>query len=81
MLKCSTPYNRLTIHSHMPIPERVLKPRSVYEEDVRKWKQDNSQFRPMWLRAIDRFNIPYKALAYSTIIHILAIVGLIYLLS
>ena len=81
MLKCSTPYNHRTITISMPIPEKVLKPRSVYEEDVRKWKQDNSQFRPMWLRAIDRFNIPYKALAYSTIIHILAIVGLIYLLS
>ena len=65
----------------MPIPEKVLKPRSVYEEDVRKWKEENSQFRPVWLRTIDRFNIPYKALAYSTVIHILAVVGLIHLLS
>ena len=81
MLKCSMFIKAHTIHSHMPIPEKVLKPRSVYEEDVRKWKQDNSQFRPMWLRTIDRFNIPYKALAYSLIIHILAILGLVYLLS
>ena len=65
----------------MPIPEKVLKPRSVYEEDVRKWKEENSQFRPVWLRSIDRFNIPYKSLAYSVIIHILAVVGLIHLLS
>ena len=81
MLKCSMPYNRLTIHSHMPIPEQVRKPDSVIEEESRRWKQDNSQFRPMWLRHIDRFRIPYRALGYSLIVHILAIVGLVYLLS
>ena len=81
MLKCSMFINRLAIHSHMPIPERVRKPDSVIEEESRKWKQDNSQFRPMWLRAIDRFNIPYRALGYSLIVHILAVVGLVYLLS
>ena len=81
MLKCSMPISRLAIHSHMPIPERVRKPDSVIEEESRKWKQDTSTFRPMWLRSLDRFNIPYKALGYSLIVHILAIVGLVYLLS
>ena len=69
------------LNSHMPIPERVLKPRSVYEEDVRKWKEDNSQFRPAWQRHLQSVNIPWRSLAYSTIIHALAIVGVIALLT
>ena len=73
--------NHHTISIRMPIPERVLKPESVIREEEAGLKQDRSAFRPMWLRTIDRFNIPYKALAYSTIIHVLAIVGLIHLLS
>ena len=81
MLKCSMPYNHRTITIRMPIPEKVLKPDSVIEEESRKWKQDNSQFRPVWLRSLDRFNIPYRALGYSLIVHILAIVGLLALLS
>ena len=81
MLKCSMFINRRTITIRMPIPERVLKPRSVYEEDRRKWKADNSQFRPAWMQGMDRFNIPYRSLAYSLVIHILAILGLIHLLS
>ena len=81
MLKCSMSIRHRTITIRMPIPERVLKPRSVYEEDRRKWKADNSQFRPAWMQHMDRFNIPYRSLAYSSIIHVLAIIGLVYLLS
>ena len=81
MLKCSTVIRRLTIHSHMPIPERVRKPDSVIEAERQALKQDRSAFRPQWLQYMDRFNIPYRALAYSLVIHILAIVGLVYLLS
>ena len=44
-------------------------------------KSDQSTFRLMWLRNLDRFCIPYRSLAYSLVVHILAIVGLIYLLS
>ena len=81
MLKCSMFINHRTITIRMPIPERVRKPDSVIEAERQALKQDTSAFRPVWLRSLDRFNIPYKALAYSTVIHILAIVGLIHLLS
>ena len=81
MLKCSMSIRHRTITIRMPIPERVLKPASVIREEERKLKQDTSAFRPMWLRSLDRFNIPYKSLAYSLIVHILAIVGVVYLLS
>ena len=81
MLKCSMFINRLAIHSHMPIPERVLKPDSVIREEESKLKKDTSTFRPAWMQHRDRFNIPYRSLAYSLIIHILAVVGLVYLLS
>ena len=81
MLKCSTPYNRLTIHSHMPIPERVRKPDSVIAEEEARLKSDASAFRPAWMQHMDRFNIPYKALGYSIVIHLLAIYALVSLLS
>ena len=81
MLKCSMPYNHHTITIRMPIPEQVRKPDSVIEAERQALKQDQSAFRPMWLRSLDRFNIPYRALGYSVIVHILAIVGLVYLLS
>jgi len=81
MLKCSMVINRRTITIRMPIPEQVRKPASVIEEERQALKQDTTTFRPMWLRSLDRFNIPYRALAYSLIVHILAIVGLVYLLS
>jgi len=69
------------LNTHMPIPERVLKPKSVYEEDVRKWKEDNSEFQPAWRRHIDSHREHYTSVLYSIIIHALAIVGVIYLLS
>ena len=81
MLKCSTVLNHRTITIRMPIPEKVLKPDSVIEQERQALKQDTSAFRPIWLRSLDRFRIPYRALGYSIVIHILAIVGLIYLLS
>ena len=81
MLKCSMFINHRTITIRMPIPERVLKPDSVIREEERKLKQDRSAFRPAWIQHMDRFNIPYRSLAYSLVIHILAIVGVIYLLS
>ena len=74
MLKCSTPYRHHTIHSHMPTQRE-------YEQAKPEHKQDSSAFKLMWLRNLNRFNIPYKALGYSLIVHILAIVGLVYLLS
>ena len=81
MLKCSMPTKAHTIHSHMPIPEKGLKPDSVIAEEEAMLKKDRSSFRPAWMQSMDRFRIPYKSLAYRVIVHILAIVGLIYLLS
>ena len=81
MLKCSMPYNRRTITIRMPIPEKVLKPDSVIEQERQALKQDTSAFRPMWLRSLDRFRIPYRALGYSLVIHALAIYALVSLLS
>ena len=65
----------------MPIPEQVRKPDSVIEEERQALKQDTSTFRPAWMQHMDRFDIPYRSLAYSLIVHILAIVGLLALLS
>ena len=74
MLKCSTVIKAHTIHSHMPM-EREL------DSANPEHKQDTSSFKLMWLRNLNRFDIPYRSLAYSLVVHILAIVGLIYLLS
>ena len=81
MLKCSMSIRHRTITIRMPIPERVRKPDSVIAEEESKLKKDTSTFRPAWMQGMDRFNIPYRSLAYSSIIHILAIIGLVYLLS
>ena len=81
MLKCSMFIKTRTIAIRMPIPERVLKPDSVIREEESKLKKDTSTFRPAWMQGMDRFNIPYRSLAYSLVIHILAILGLIHLLS
>ena len=74
MLKCSTAIKAHTIHSHMPTERE-------YEQANPEHKQDSSQFRLMWLRNLNRFHIPYRSLAYSLVVHILAIVGLLALLS
>ena len=74
MLKCSTVIKARTIHSHMPTERE-------YEHANPEHKQDSSAFQLMWLRNLNRFDIPYKSLAYSLIVHILAVVGLVYLLS
>ena len=75
------PYTAPQITIHMPIPERVRKPDSVIEAERQALKSDASAFRPAWLKHMDRFNIPYKALGYSIVIHILAIIGLVYIVS
>ena len=74
MLKCSTVIKARTIHSHMPTERE-------YSQSNPEHKHDSSAFKLMWLRNLNRFDIPYRAVGYSLIVHILAIVGLVYLLS
>ena len=68
------PYEPCVLNTRMPTQRE-------YEHANPEHKQDPSAFRLRWLRTMDRFNIPYRSLAYSLIVHIFAIVGLVYLLS